>query len=207
MPVPDSPDFQLTINVVAVPSADNPDWQVTAVGPGGAPIGGGYKSLTGPGETATPGDLIQAGGFKVDDSVGDSVQLTSSGTGGVYLIDGGGIWGLPQPGVHITEDNTGPIEISQAGDGDITIENVTAVGNTAILANAAGGTLTISSTGTGFNITNNGSVSLVIMDNSPGTGLEITDNTPGTLTIKSNGAGIALVAPPGTITANGNVLG
>jgi hypothetical protein len=41
MPVADSPDFQLTIAVTAVPNSDNPDWQITATGPGGTPISGG----------------------------------------------------------------------------------------------------------------------------------------------------------------------
>ncbi len=74
----DSPDFQLTITVDTVAPNDSPDWQITAVGPGGASVGG-YKSLTGPGETATPGDLTQAGGFTVNDTVGDGIELYSNG--------------------------------------------------------------------------------------------------------------------------------
>src|SRR5665213_1428390 len=34
-----------------------------------------YDSLTGPGKTATPGDLTQAGGFTVNDTVGDGITL------------------------------------------------------------------------------------------------------------------------------------
>jgi hypothetical protein len=71
----DSPDFQLTIAITAVPTADNPDWQITATAPGGGGLGG-YKSLTGPGQTATPGDLTQAGSFTV-------TNLNPSGTDGV----------------------------------------------------------------------------------------------------------------------------
>ena len=37
----DSPDFQVTLVVNTVPTSDNPDWQLTATGPGGAPIAGG----------------------------------------------------------------------------------------------------------------------------------------------------------------------
>jgi hypothetical protein len=74
----DSPDFQLTIKVNTVPTADNPDWQITATGPGGTPIGG-YASLTGPGEAVTPGDLTQAGGLAVN-----------SGASGIFLQADGG---------------------------------------------------------------------------------------------------------------------
>jgi hypothetical protein len=42
--------------------------------------GGGYASLTGAGETTTPGDLTQAGGFTVDDNAGDGISLTSGGS-------------------------------------------------------------------------------------------------------------------------------
>jgi hypothetical protein len=51
-------------------------------------VGGGsvgpvtfYASLTGPGETATPGDLTQLGGFIVDDSNGDGIELSQPHTG------------------------------------------------------------------------------------------------------------------------------
>ena len=36
----DSPDFQLTIALSAVPTKDNPDWQITATAPGGGSLGG-----------------------------------------------------------------------------------------------------------------------------------------------------------------------
>ena len=50
------------------------------VGPGGEPAGGGYLSLTGPGQTATPGDLTQEGGFvvNVSDSTGFNVNATTA---------------------------------------------------------------------------------------------------------------------------------
>ena len=40
---------------------------------------GGYASLTGPGQSTTPGDLTQAGGFTVNDSVGDGITLNTAG--------------------------------------------------------------------------------------------------------------------------------
>lgn len=43
---------------------------------------GAYASLTGPGETATPGDLTQQGGFFVFDTVPDGIFLFSTGGSG-----------------------------------------------------------------------------------------------------------------------------
>lgn len=43
---------------------------------------GAYASLTGPGETATPGDLTQLGGFFVFDTVPDGIFLFSTGGSG-----------------------------------------------------------------------------------------------------------------------------
>ena len=48
--------------------------------------GGAYASLTGPGETATPGDLVQAGGFTVNDTAPD----------GIFFFSFGGIGGQVQ---------------------------------------------------------------------------------------------------------------
>jgi hypothetical protein len=92
----DSPDFQLTITVETMAPDDSPDWQITAVGPGGVSVGG-YKSLTGPGQTATPGDLTQAGGFTVDDSEGHGIDLTSPGDVGVQsnVVGKLGFFGVP----------------------------------------------------------------------------------------------------------------
>ena len=47
-----------------------------------------YASLTGPGETATPGDLTQLGGFTVNDEYGDGISLTQPFTG-LVLQSGG----------------------------------------------------------------------------------------------------------------------
>ena len=99
MPIPDAPDFQMTVVTTDMAEADAPDFQHTVVGPGGTPIGGaGYASLTGAGETVTPGDLVQAGGFKVNDSAGDNIDLNSAGSisiaasgGGMNIFNGGGI--------------------------------------------------------------------------------------------------------------------
>lgn len=65
MPIPDAPDFQETVVTTDVPEADAPDFQSTVVAPGGTPAIAFYKSLTGPGETVTPGALTQAGALSV----------------------------------------------------------------------------------------------------------------------------------------------
>jgi len=62
----DVPDWQKVVKVVPsfVPGTDVPDWEKVVIGPGGSSLGG-YASLTGPGETVTPGQLTQAGAFAV----------------------------------------------------------------------------------------------------------------------------------------------
>ena len=141
MAVPDAPDWQLTINVTAVATQDNPDWQVTAVGPGGTPIGGGYASLTGPGQTTTPGDLTQAGGFDVNDNVGDGIALFTVGAASIFAEDsiqmivhnsgfqcwvtGAGSNGIalsdgltytpPGPGIYLVEQNVATITLQTNG--------------------------------------------------------------------------------------------
>jgi hypothetical protein len=79
---------------------------------------GGYKSLTGPGQTATPGNLTQQGGFDVEaPSGGSGVTLrvnnfgpadtsamtiyNANGNGGTLIEDNGG------GGITITSTNTG----------------------------------------------------------------------------------------------------
>jgi hypothetical protein len=123
MPVADSPDFQVTIVVQTVPTNDNPDWQITATGPGGTPLAGGYASLTGPGATATPGKLTQAGGLEVDDPAGDGftvnttggVSITQTGAAGTAIVDTGptGI-SINATGQVIIQSHTGPTSISDA---------------------------------------------------------------------------------------------
>lgn len=98
--------------------------------------GGAYASLTGPGETTTPGDLHQAGGFFVDDSAGTGIYFNSTGggfywhstadptthaSGGVYIDDTGtGATGGPAGFLQIQTDgelhiNSGQGSHSMAG--------------------------------------------------------------------------------------------
>ena len=101
----DSPDFQVTIKVNTVPSADGPDWQLTATGPGGTAIGG-YASLTGAGETTTPGLLTQDGGFGVNDTHAD-------GGFGVITTD--------PAGISLTSQHNGPVAILSELTGGVSI--------------------------------------------------------------------------------------
>jgi hypothetical protein len=48
--------------------------------------GGGYLSLTGPGRTATPGDLTQAGGFTVNAASTTGISLNSTNTAATFGI-------------------------------------------------------------------------------------------------------------------------
>lgn len=77
-PVSDGP---LPGSVVVINDISNPI-PVTTVG------STAYLSLTGPGETATPGDLTQAGGFDVEDSLAHGITFHSfggAGDGSIYM--------------------------------------------------------------------------------------------------------------------------
>ena len=210
MPVADSPDFQLTVSLTAVPGKDAPDWQKTAVGPGGVPISAGceitdglpvptvvsvcsgsvvlggvaagnsqwtqqtgiwsfsvpgiastieaelagpcavndiltivsvsagvyqaqwkapssssaYASLTGAGQTATPGDLTQAGGLTVNESGATGINLNDSGSGGINAIESGTapiILEVSNPansaGMYLADLGTGGVNIQANGGG------------------------------------------------------------------------------------------
>lgn len=97
-----------------------PDWQRVIVGPGGSVVGG-FASLTGPGETATPGDLTQAGGFDVQVPAGDAIgfnvtvlanvvsQILQAGGGALQVIEsaGAGIEIESTSGILLLFTNTG----------------------------------------------------------------------------------------------------
>lgn len=58
----------------AATGGDDTSWSAISGGGGG---GGGYDSLTGAGESGSPGALTQLGGFTVTDDAGDGVHLDS----------------------------------------------------------------------------------------------------------------------------------
>ena len=64
--------------------------------PGGGAVGTGYASLTGPGQTVTPGDLTQEGGLTVQCTFGSAGFQVYGDDGGTLGVDPGG-----SPGVGI----------------------------------------------------------------------------------------------------------
>jgi hypothetical protein len=82
-------------------------WTVVAGGGGG----GGIVSLTGPGVTATPGKLNQAGGLAVIDGEGDSILFQSNAFIQMFSTDGTGrgiqmILGIPNFSVGANGEGT-----------------------------------------------------------------------------------------------------
>lgn len=139
MAIPDAPDFQRTVVTVTVAMTDAPDFQEVVVSPGGSAVGG-YASLTGPGETVTPGALTQAGNFTVNGTstiylhIGPTgtgtLGFAQEGTGGINLGDtgGGGIGAVTTANVELSSQ-TGTV-INDAGTQGI---RVSAVGGPLVL--------------------------------------------------------------------------
>lgn len=146
--------------------------------------GGGYASLTGPGQTTTPGDLTQAGGLTVNtdsttsmgiqlnDTSSHGAYLNSYGSGGAGIFDHGGI------GINIDVGGVGNITITPGGG--MTINDSTAHGTT--VRESGSGSLLITSSGSGgINIYNNGTGAqgISVFDNAPagsGTGVSISSS-------------------------------
>lgn len=123
--------------------------------------GGGYASLTGPGQTTTPGMLIQAGGFQINDNTpGDGIFMNT--TGGIFIKDTqtGGIYideqGPPDSGAFLRLSSTGEMHINN--------------GNSVSYAGSTTSGMYILNTGWG----NSGSDGLYITNQGDG-GLFITD--------------------------------
>lgn len=79
----DFEDWTRGLELVTDDMSDFPDWTVAAQVTGGS--AGGYASLTGPGQTTTPGLLDQAGGFDI--TSGDNLfSLDAPGGGSGNLV-------------------------------------------------------------------------------------------------------------------------
>ena len=144
-----------------LPSTTQSGLVATSVGDGqdtavwATPTSAGYASLTGTGETATPGDLTQSGGLTINvpstDTMG--VTITQNGSGGVVINDtsaSNGIWftEFGTGGIFLHNENSGEVTIAQDGTGGIQIEDrstgglfltstssVTITGNTSTIYN------------------------------------------------------------------------
>jgi hypothetical protein len=128
---------------------DFPDWTEAVEVAGGS--AGGYASLTGPGQTTTPGELTQEGGLKVFDNLGDGIVMSSLGqvfiaasTGNVLVVEN-----IGTGGVQIYSSGGGPIDIlADTSSGKVTVEanktgggnivNLQAVGSGSAIGIAAG---------------------------------------------------------------------
>lgn len=150
--------------------------------PGGNPVSG-YASLTGPGETVTPGDLTQLGGFTITSSSAMGINLTDNGAGGIQITETGsfGIYLVSSSGIQLN-DSYG-IQLNETGGSGIL---VTANGSSIGIAANAGGSIALTSDG-GFGVTDNAGISLI--ENGAG-GINIQDNGSGGITIGSAGGNI-----------------
>jgi len=95
-------------------------WQATAVGDSNwtrSSTGGGYDSLTGAGETATPGDLTQAGGLTVNDSGATGFNVTVAQLITMLATEGFAVTsGATAFSGTISIDSSGAIGISSSCD-------------------------------------------------------------------------------------------
>ena len=144
----DAPDWRKIVTVVAGgPVSDAPDWERVVTGPGGGSIGGGYSSLTGAGETATPGDLAQAGGLKVNafntGTEGFVVDVYENGALTIQQHSGDFVLAQDTVGGLLNISSNGDIQIAASHGGGITIE--TAFSTADITINTPGGTLVLES--------------------------------------------------------------
>ena len=149
---------------------------VTITATGG---GGGYASLTGAGETGTPGDLDQEGGFTVNEAGSTGINLNDSGTGGINLTDTGanGVnLSAPTGGVYLTASGAGGGIYLQGGD--------TAGGGMFLMDN---------STNSIEIVEDNPSTGAIIIHTTSGTnsgGVKITDAGTGGVQVQTNASGL-----------------
>lgn len=161
-------------------------WICTAGGtPGtwvsaGSGGGGGYASLTGAGESTSPGILDQAGGLSVNDSEGDGISLLTN----AQVVIGSG------NGTAITDNSANQIALEQEGDGGIGITS------------SGAGVLAISSQG-GVNVEDASAGVGVQFNESGDGGITFGNSGAGGITLQDIGtAGIFLTATVGQIAAN-----
>lgn len=169
-------------------TAGAPDWERVVVGPGGSSVGG-YASLTGSGQTSTPGDLTQAGGFEVNcpGSDGSGIIFDDAGGGGIIFSEtgsGGGISVLDASGagISIKESAAGShagVSIIDQSDGGINLsDSATGSGGVNISDHGTGG-LNLSTSQAG----GNGNINI---DCSGGGGIGLTGDVAQGVTWRSN---------------------
>jgi len=189
--------------VLTVITGTEYDWTT----PGGG--GGGYASLTGPGETASPGLLTQSGGFSVQDPNGNGIVLTTSGsftanTHNFYVNDAGAF------GVDITSSNYALITANNAVDitSNNSSVNITASGQINIGGNQVniateglgGGEVALQSLNTSLSMFDNGGLTLQTSNNT-----SIILNALDTSNIKLQTVSGSITISGGSILMNGNL--
>jgi hypothetical protein len=120
---------------------------VQTTGGGGA----GYASLTGPGETTTPGDLTQLGGLRITDTGASGFEVFTDGplqvtcnNGTPLLIENAGTGGIkiyePAAGpIQILADtNASRILVEANGTGGANVVNIQSVGSGGAVGIAGG---------------------------------------------------------------------
>jgi hypothetical protein len=110
----------VTLTTGGALGADFPDWTLAVEAVGGST--GGYASLTGSGETVTPGNLTQAGGFAVSSTGSNPIELDSTGGGGITLDEAGG---TTTGGVAITAGSTNGLYLEGQGGAVISAGSTT----------------------------------------------------------------------------------
>lgn len=176
-------------NAIPVAIRQIEQWSTTLQAAGGS---GGYASLTGPGQTTTPGNLTQMGGLHIIDAGAAGFTVSESGTAGINLTNTGA------GGVTINDTSSTGItlfEFGSTGSVNIKASATSGSGGNISLNTIGGGSVggEISLVSTGFNgvviVAENGQLHL----NQQSTGSAITiDNVAGNTSgigIQDNGTG------------------
>jgi hypothetical protein len=133
MSTADVPDWTNPITEISGGSltSDYPDWTQAVIDTGGGG-GGVYASLTGAGETVTPGDLTQAGGLDVNDTAGTTgINLVGTSTAGAITIENSSSAGITIETTGATTDGV-LIQNGSGSSGDqggVLIQNLAPTGN------------------------------------------------------------------------------
>ena len=182
----------------------------------GHPSSGGYLSLTGPGQTTTPGDLTQAGGFTVNSTDVTGISLSSAsvnpGSGGIYIsdTDDGGIYIINNPTPPITNpgivllDSVGGIGLySSAAAHGIELQSLNnhlrLYGYTQVDIQNQGGA-------NGINVTNTGSGTITILNGNSGSGIIIQDTGTSGISIFSSGPVVMSANTPSPLTIEADLV-
>lgn len=134
------------VNSNGVQEITSNDGTVTVTNPYGPVVdlhaagggGGGYASLTGPGQTTSPGNLTQAGGLTVNDySAAGGMGLSFyTPNNGIVMQTGSG--GAGSGAFDILQDGSGGLNISNVGS---SATQISSSGNQIILTSSASGSI------------------------------------------------------------------